>query len=124
MADPAGELATIIGDIDDLPDGFNIYPAPAENIVAPAAVIRPDTPWIAPDRMCYDLERYAVIVAVTASTPADGIAMLRSVLLKIIAALVSPWNWVEAQGPVVDETTGVPFLAARLRLTYSNGGPE
>ncbi len=124
MPDPAGDLAALIADIDDMPDGLSVYAAPQESITAPAVVIRPDTPWISPDRMCYDLERYAAVVVVTANSPAEGIALLRSMLLKIIDALTSPWNWVEAQSPVVDETTGVPFLAARLRLTYSNGGPE
>lgn len=124
MADPAGDLAALIADISGMPDGLNIYAAPSEKITAPAVVIRPDTPWLVPDHFCYDLERYAVIVAVSANTPADGIVMLRSVLLKIIAALESPWKWVQAESPVIDETTAVPFLAARLRLTYSNGGPE
>ena len=124
MADPAGELQAIIAGIEGMPDGLNIYPAPEQNIVAPAVVIRPDTPWLAPDRFCFDMERYAAVVVVTASTPADGIALLRSMLLLIIGALVSPWDWEQADGPVVDETTGVPFLAARLRLKYSNGGPE
>jgi hypothetical protein len=124
MSDPSDDLRTLIADIPDMPAGLNIYAAPHAKITAPAAVIRPDTPWISPDRMCFDLERYAVVCVVSASTPEDGIAMLRSMLLKIIAALVSPWNWVQAEGPVVDQSTGVPFLAARLRLTYSNGGPE
>ena len=124
MADPAGDLAALIAGIPDLPDGFNVYAAPSEKITAPAAVIRPDTPWVEPSRFCFDLERYAVVVAVTANTPPDGIAMLRSVLLKIIDALTDPWAWVQVDGPVIDQSTGVPFLAARLRLTYSNGGPE
>ena len=124
MSDPAGDLAALIADIDDMPEGLSVYAAPSEKITAPAVVIRPDTPWISPDHFCYDLERYTAIAVVTANTPEEGISLLRSILLKIIAALVSPWNWVEAQGPVVDQSTGVPFLAARLRLTYSNGGPE
>jgi hypothetical protein len=124
LPDPAGDLAALIADIDDMPDGLSVYAAPSEKVNAPAIVIRPDTPWISPDKMCHDLERYAAIVVVTANTPEDGIALLRSMLLKIIDALVSPWNWVQAESPVIDETTGVPFLAARLRLTYSNGGPE
>jgi hypothetical protein len=124
MADPAGELATLIEGIDDLPDGFNVYAAPSEKITAPAAVIRPDAPWLIPSKFCNDEERYAVVVVVTANTPSDGVAMLRSVLLQIIEALTSPWDWEQADAPLIDETTGVPFLVARLRLKYLNGGPE
>jgi hypothetical protein len=124
MSDPAGELKTLIEGLAGMPDGLNVYAAPSEKIKAPAVVIRPDTPWLAPSRFCFDEERYAAVAVVSANTPEDGIAMLRSVLLKIVEALPSPWAWEQAEGPVIDETTGVPFLAARLRLTYSNGGPE
>lgn len=119
-----GDLAALLAEIEDMPDGLNIYQAPEESIVAPALVIKPDPLWIDQDRFCFDLERYNLVAVVTANTPADGIAMLRSMLLKIIAALVSPWGWEQADGPVVDQSTGIPFLAARLRLKYSNGGPE
>ena len=124
MADPVEGLAAIIAAIDDMPDGLNIYQAPEESIVAPAVVLKPDVLWIDQDRMCFDMERYNLVAVVTASTPADGISMLRSMMLKIISALVSPWDWEQVDGPVVDQSTGVPFLAARLRLKYSNGGPE
>jgi len=124
LPEPSEDLAALIADIAGMPDGLNIYSAPTESITAPALVIRPDTPWLSPDRFCFDLERYAVIGVVTASSPADGISLLRSMLLKVIEALESPWGWTQAESPIVDETTGVPFLAARLRLTYSNGGPE
>ena len=117
MPDPAADLAALIADIDDMPAGLSVYAAPSEKITAPAVVIRPD-------KFCHDLESYTAVVVVTANTPEEGIGLLRSMLLKIIDALISPWNWIEAQGPVVDQSTGVPFLAARLRLTYSNGGPE
>lgn len=110
--------------ISDMPAGLNIYSAPEEKLVAPALVIKPDPQWMVPDRFCFDLERYHVVAAVTANTPADGIAMLRSMLIKIIGSLVDPWAWEQTDGPVLDQSTGVPFLAARLRLKYSNGGPE
>lgn len=123
MADPIGDLVALLADIEDMPEGLNIYAAPEETITAPALVIRPDTPWLSPDKFCYDLERYIVIAVVSASTPTDGIVMLRSMMLNTIAALVSPWDWDDVGGPVIDRSTGVPFLAVRLRLKYSNGGP-
>lgn len=124
MADPIDELHDYLAALADMPEGLNIYPAPEEKLVAPALVIRPDPLWLQPDRMCFDLERYNVIAAVTANSPADGITVLRSMMLKIIAALPSPWKWTQVDGPVVDQSTGIPFLAARLRLEYKNGGPE
>lgn len=124
MSDPVGDLVTLLEGIADMPDGMSVLAAPEESITAPALVIKPDAPWITPDRFCFDLEHYSVVAAVSASTPEEGLAMLRDMMLKIIAALVSPWDWVEVQIPVVDSSTGVPFLAARLRLEYKNGGPE
>lgn len=120
---PSEDLAAIIESIGDMPDGLSVHAAPQAKITAPAVVIRPDTPWLQPSRFCHDEERYAVVCVVTASTPEDGIALLRDMLLRIVDALVSPWDWIQADGPVVDQSTGVPFLAARLRLKYLNGGP-
>ena len=123
MSDPVGDLVTLLEGLD-LPDGTTVLPAPQESITAPALVIRPDNPWLEPDRFCFDLERYTVVAVVSANTPTDGIAQLRSMLLTIIAGLVDPWKWIAADGPILDQSLGVPFLAARLRLEYKNGGPE
>jgi hypothetical protein len=118
VATPAEQLQTLIAGLDDLPAGLNIYAAPTDKIVAPAIVIRPGPQWMAQDSFCFALERYAVMPVVTASTPLEGIAMLRSLSLAIIGALESPWDWESVDGPVIDETTGVPFLANRVNLTY------
>lgn len=124
MADPIGDLVSLLADIEDMPEGLSVLGAPEESITAPALVIRPDPQWMVPDRFCFDMERYNVIAVVSASSPEEGIAMLRSMMLLILSALTSPWDWDQVDGPVVDQSTGVPFLAARLRLKYSNGGPE
>lgn len=121
MADPALDLLTLLAD-EDLPTGTNLYSAPTKEITVPAIVIRPDSPWMEPATFCLELERYAAVCAVNAATPGDGIALLRSLVLAIIEALVAPWDWESVEGPVIDESTGTPFLACRVRLTYKNGG--
>ena len=123
MPNPSVELIELLDGLEDLPSGLNLYSEPTEKIEAPAIVVRPDSPWMEPDRFCFDLEHYSAICVVTASTPGDGIALLRTLSLAIIAALVAPWDWVNVEAPLIDETTGVPFLANRVRLTYKNGGP-
>lgn len=117
-----GELQTILAELDDLPSGLNIYSAPTDKIEPPALVIRPGPSWMEPDRFCRDLERYSVIAVVTASSPSDGIAMLRLLSLAIINGLVPPWDWTSVDGPVIDESTSAPLLANRVQLTYRNGG--
>lgn len=118
---PSELLAALIADLEGLPPGLNIYASPVDKIKAPAIVIRPGPSWMVPERFCDALERYQAIAVVSASTPLDGVRMLRDLSLAIINALVSPWDWESVDGPVIDETTGVPFLANRVNLTYRGG---
>lgn len=117
-----GEFLALMEDVD-LPEGTSIYTVPDSKISPPAIVLRPDTPWIEQSGYCYDEEHYLAIAVVQASTPSDGIPLLRSMTLAIIGALTPPWDWVSADGPVVDNSTGIEYLANRLRLKYRNGGP-
>lgn len=119
MAAPIEELAAYIATLDGLPSGLNIYSAPQAEITAPAIVLRPGPTWMAQANFCAHLERYVAICVVSASTPEDGIAMLRTLSLAVIDGLLSPWDWESVEGPVIDQTTGVPFLANRVNLTYS-----
>lgn len=123
MASPSEEFGTLLEAVT-LPVGTNIYLAPANQIVAPAIVLRPDTPWMEQSRFCAELERYVAICVVSASTPGDGIALLRTLSLAILSALAPPWDWESVDGPVIDESTGTPFLANRVRLKYANGGNQ
>ena len=118
MAYPAEDLAEQIRELEGLPEGLSIYAGPVSKLGAPAIVIRPAPSWMAPDRFCAQLERYQAIAVVSASTPEEGITVLRSLSLAIINALESPWDWESVEGPVIDQTTGVPFLANRVNLTY------
>lgn len=121
---PAEALAAALADLEGLPAGLNIYAHPSDKVTAPAIVIRPGPTWMEQDRFCFAKERYQAICVVSASTPGDGINMLRSLALTVIGALSSPWDWETVDGPVIDETTGVPFLANRVNLTYSGNGEE
>jgi hypothetical protein len=121
LADPSSEFLELLADVE-LPENVNLYAAPTDEITAPAIVLRPDALWMEPSSFCMELERYSAIAVVTASTPGDGIALLRLLSLAIIGALVPPWDWESVEGPVIDETTGKPFLANRVKLTYKAGG--
>lgn len=102
--------------------GVNVYDTPQETIVPDAVVIRPDSPWIAPsDAGWPDEERYAAVVLVTASTPGDGLARLHTVVHAVLdAARRASWEFDNVSAPVVDESTGTPFLAATVSLIYRN----
>jgi hypothetical protein len=123
VSDPAAELVALLTALDpgDLPAGLNLYPAPQEDIVAPAIVIRPSVDWFLPHGFCNEDEHWDALPVVSASTPGDGIKQLRSITRTIIRALAPPFGWERVDGPVIDETTGVPFLANRIRLTYQSG---
>lgn len=122
MPSPSEELAEHLASLD-LPSGVNIYAFPTDKVEAPAIVIRPDTPWFAPSSFCFAEERYLAICAVSANTPGDGIVLLRLLTLAIIGGLVEPWDYDTADGPIIDDTTGQPFLANRIRLTYKVEAP-
>lgn len=119
MPSPTEDLVDALEATGDFAE-VNLHPFPMEKVVAPALVVRPDTPWIEPDRFCADLEHYVALVAVTANYPQDQLAEMRRITLAMIAALPEGWAWVSTDGPVVDQTTGTPFLVNRSRLTYSN----
>ena len=122
MATPAEDLAAYIATLEGLPAGLNIYGAPQAKVMAPAIVIRPGGTWMAQANFCAHLERYSAICVVSASTPEDGIAMLRTLSLAVIDGLQSPWDWESVEGPVIDQTTGVPFLANRVNLERAAEG--
>ena len=112
---------------DTLPAGVNVYRAPANQIVAPAVVLRPDNPWITPQdeaTYCFDHERYVAIAVARAATPKDALAMMRRIALNIIANLPAGWRFDTMSAPVLDETTGTALLAASLRLSYFNTEEE
>ena len=100
----------------------NVYPTPTEQVVADAIVIRPDTPWIANSGAAwFGEERYAAIALVSASTPNDGLARLHELVHIIMdTARAGSWEFDSVTPPVVDESTGTPFLASTVSLIYRN----
>jgi hypothetical protein len=119
MSTPWEALAQLLTDADT---GANIYPTPAEEIVPEALVIRPDTPWMDTSGVAWSgEERYAVVALVTASTPSDGLKRLHELVHAIMhTARTASWEFDSVTAPVVDETTGTPFLAATVSLIYRN----
>lgn len=122
MADrvtPAEELAPIL---EEALPGANVYPAPTSSVKAPAIVLRPDEPWIRPGRALGQLsEQWLAVAVAPAGDPRSGMDTLRSLLLGVIEALPDGWALRDVGRPLVDETTGVPVLAAAARLTYALG---
>ena len=99
----------------------NVYAAPGSSIKAPAVVLRPDDPWIRPGPALGMLSEGWLAVAVApAGDPKSGMDTLRSLLLGVIEALPEGWQLRDTGRPIVDESTGVPMLAAACRLTYSS----
>jgi hypothetical protein len=125
MAYPGAALVTMIADA--LPSGVNTYDTPTPNLTAPAVVVRPDEPWIVPDKFCHDRQRYVAIGVVQAATPQDGIKRLYDIATAIIDAVSvedSAWSFDSVGAPVIDETTGLAYLAAPIRLSYRNSGED
>ena len=126
MADPVDGLVTdVLSALADAGlDNVNVLDGPTPQIKAPAVVIRPDTPWVVPSNFCYDEQRYQAIMVVSAATPGDGRRMLYTISQAIRSSLTEGWSWESVNAPIVDETTGVPFLAAAIRLLYRNTEEE
>jgi hypothetical protein len=119
VSTPWDALAQLLTDADT---GANIYPTPEETIVADALVVRPDQPWVGNSESTWpDEERYAVVALVSASTPGDGLARLHTLVHAVLdAARGASWEFDSVSAPVVDESTGTPFLAATVSLIYRN----
>ena len=108
-----------------LPDDWSVIQGPISSLEPPAVVLRADGEWIAPSSYCLDLQRYAAIAVVSASSPADGEADLHHILHRLMENLPDDgWRFVSANAPVLDQSTGTALLAAKMILTYSNTEQE
>jgi hypothetical protein len=92
--------------------------------VPPALVIRANSPWIEPGTYCHDDQQYTAVGVVTAATPQDGEQMLYSIGLLVMDNLPDGWSFLGMDAPVLDESTGHPYLAAGIRLQYANNDLE
>jgi hypothetical protein len=98
----------------------SIIRGPTSMLVPPALVIRANSPWISPARYCHDDQQYTAVGVVTAATPQDGEQMLYSIGLLVMDNLPEGWSFLGMDAPVLDESTGHPYLAAGIRLQYAN----
>lgn len=127
MSSPWLELAEALEPGPTDPEA-TIYPAWGEaNMVVPAIVLQPDEPWMEPHAFGIDQERYVAIAAVPGSAGREaGVADLHRLVHYIIrqASTIHGVAYETASAPVVDESTGTPLLAARVRLTYRACGDD
>lgn len=121
---PLEDLAAKLAAIGELDPDMSIITGPAPQLKPPAIVLRPDNPWLVPKGYCQDEQRYVAIPVVTASTPADGVRKIYLAVLAIKNALTDAWSWESVSAPLIDETTGVPLLAASVRLKYMSSEEE
>jgi hypothetical protein len=127
MADPVDllvpDIEAALADVSL--SNVSVLDGPVASLKAPAVVIRPDSPWIVEGpSFCYDEQRYQAVMVVTASTPRDGRRMLYQIARAIRNALPEGWSWEEVRAPIIDESTGVPYLAAAIRLLYRSTEEE
>lgn len=126
MSTPWEQLATALApDPDDGDPDAIVYPAFAEAgmVVGKdgAIVLQPDEPWIEPQAFGFDQERYVAIAAVLASAGREaGVAALYRLVLHIIRSAISVDGvaYESVGAPRVDDSTGTPYLAVAVRLTF------
>ena len=107
-----------------LPAEWSVIQGPISQLEPPAVVLRADNPWVEPSAYCHDQQQYAAVGVVTASSPADGETMLYTLIHELMDNLPEGWQFLNASAPVVDQSTGTPYLAAIIRLRYSNTESE
>lgn len=118
MTPGEGLAAVLEGELVDV----NVYAAPTLSVKAPAIVLRPDDPWIRPGPAFGTLtEGWLAVAVAPAGDPRSGMDTLHTLLLGVIEALPDGWALRDVGRPLVDESTGVPVLAAAARLSYAVG---
>jgi hypothetical protein len=105
-------------------DDWSLISGPTAQVEPPAIVIRAETPWMVPSGYCHDEQRYVAVGVVQSATPGDGEQMLYTMGLRVMDNLLPGWEFVGMDAPVVDESTGVAYLAAGIHLRYKNNDLE
>jgi hypothetical protein len=104
------------------PAGTNVYPAMAEQIVAPAIVIVPADPWITSSGYGYDTEAYLAICLVESTAPQDGLDTLHTLVHSVRDASGDGWEIGDVSG-VRQATIGdsnMKFLGSWVNVTFRN----
>ncbi len=106
----------------DAPEGTNIYPAMAQQVVVPAIVIVPDDPWFRSSGFAYDTERYLAICLVESTAPSDGLDSLHRLVHAVREAGDSGWEIEDVSGvrnaSLPDDSTR--YLGAWVKLSFRN----
>jgi hypothetical protein len=104
------------------PEGTNLYPAMAQQIVTPAIVIVPADPWLASDRFQYDVEHYLAICLVESTAPADGLDRLHSLVHAVREAGGDGYEIGDVSGvrnaSLPDDSTR--YLGAWVQVSFRN----
>lgn len=126
MGGPSLELASAIELLAvERELGVNVYEAPPAQLVAPAIVIRPDSPWmtVASDDQPFGRisERYAAVAVAQAGDPVSAKDLLRDLvrLARDAALGLRRWSWTDTSGIAAAEDSGVDYLASTVRVSYS-----
>lgn len=122
MALPTVALAEHLTSV--LPAEWSVIQGPISSLEPPALVLRADTPWIEPSSFCLDLQHYAAVAVVSATSPADGEQDLHRLILEVMNNLPEGWRFVSANAPVLDKSTGTSLLAAIIRLEFADSEQE
>lgn len=102
----------------------SIIPNPTSSqIVPPALVLRPDSPWSTPrddGTYCFDHQRYVAVAVASAASPLDAMRKLYAIWQAVISHLPNGWRFDTVDGLVLDESTGTALLATQIHLSYFN----
>lgn len=123
IALPSEALRAHLSALDAFED-VSIIRGPTAQPSPPCIVIRASTPWVEPGTYCHDTQNYVAVCVTLATTPQDGEQQLYTWGLRIMDNLPAGWTFDGMDSPVVDESTGIAYLAAPVRLTYSNNDLE
>lgn len=125
MTQPRELLATGLTEAATAADvDVNVYAQPpaSGSLAVPALVIRPDNPWrTAADRQQpfgRVTERYVVVAVVPSS--GDAVDSLRELVRLVDSIGLEGWRWTETGGIMQASEGAIDYLAATVRLAYSN----
>src|SRR5262245_27065720 len=110
MTTPAEDLAPLLEAV--LP-GVNVYPSLTNQVKPPAVVLVPDYLWLEPGpALGMTTEQWLAVAVVPAGDPRSGTAELHRIVLEVVDVLPDGWSLRDVGRPLVDESTGLPMLAA------------
>ena len=98
---------------------LQVYETITEQLDVPCLVLMPDEPWIEPNGMAYDQERYLGYAVASASTASAAQRQLHILLHFMRHHLPEGWAFVSAGAPAQRDHQGATYMAAETRLTFN-----